>query len=369
MTVFTQRFADDGPEDGPRLAVKCSIDVAGAVTSAGSPILADGPAATRDATVVALARAGGARIVGHTSMPEFGLTATGTNPLMGTPANPLDAGRLPGGSSTGSTVAVVTGEADAAYGTDAGGSLRIPPACCGAVGMKTTQGRVPAGGVRLLTPTIDVVGPIGADVASCVLGMTLLEPGFAPAARPDRPWRIARVRPPDVVPAIDVAVDALLEGDDVEVVEVELPGLHDAYRGAAFVLLAEGWLSTGSLLEHRDRMSEDIANKLAMAQHVTAEQLDDASRVRSRFRGALDAILADVDAIALPTIPCDVPAADAGLEADVDLSRLTLPFNLSGHPALAVPAPRTDGELPASLQLVGRWWGEETLFAIAATRT
>lgn len=363
MTSFTQRFDDPGG-DGPRLAVKCSIDVAGAVTSAGSPILADAPPADRDAPIVTFARVAGARVVGHTVMPEFGLTATGINPLMGTPLNPLDAGRLPGGSSTGSTVAVVTGEADTAYGTDAGGSLRIPPACCGAVGMKTTQGRVPTGGVRLLTPTIDVVGPIGADLAGCVLGMTLLEPGFAPA--PQRRWRVARLRPADVEPSIDAAIDALLDAaDDVDIVEADLSGIHDAYRAAAFVLLAEAWITTGPLLAQRERMSEDIANKLEWSQHVSGEQLADAGRVRVEFRGALEALLADVDAIALPTLPVNVPPADAGLEADVDLSRLTLPFNLSGHPALALPAPRTDGELPASLQLVGRWWSEEQLFAIA----
>ena len=139
-----------------------------------------------DAAVVASAREGGARIVGKTGLTELCWSASGINHWAGTPVNPRDPRRLPGGSSTGSAVAVATGEADVAFGTDTGGSVRVPAACCGVAGLKTTYGRVPVKGVYPLAPSLDTVGPLGADVAAVELGMRLLEPAFRV---PDAPAR------------------------------------------------------------------------------------------------------------------------------------------------------------------------------------
>ncbi len=162
--------------------------------------------AMADAACLAGARAAGARIVGRTNLHELALGVTGVNPWYGTPVNPLDPGLVPGGSSSGSAVAVATGEADVAYGSDTGGSVRIPAACCGTAGLKTTWGRVPLGGVWPLSPSFDTVGPLARDVAGLVTGMELLEPGFivaggrrrlhrGPVAHQRRPGHHRRHRP------------------------------------------------------------------------------------------------------------------------------------------------------------------------------
>src|SRR3984885_2761425 len=185
MGTWVLRLANDG--QGPRLAVKDCIDVAGVPTTAGCPVVAEmAEPAEIDAAVVASAREGGARIVGKTGLTELCWSANGVNHWSGTPVNPRDPRRLPGGSSSGSAVAVATGEADVAFGTDTGGSVRIPAACCGIAGLKTTHRRISVKGVPPLAPSFAPVGPLGADVAAVELGMRLLEPAFttppAPAA-------------------------------------------------------------------------------------------------------------------------------------------------------------------------------------------
>src|ERR1700677_2683640 len=190
MSTWVIRLDGNGDDENgghgraPRLAVKDCIDVAGLPTSVGCQVVSEmAERAESDAAVVASARAAGARIVGKTALTELCWSANGANPWQGTPVNPRDPRRVPGGSSSGSAVAVATGEADIAYGTDTGGSVRIPACCCGVAGLKTTWGRVPLPGVYPLAPSLDTVGPLGADLAAVEAGMRLLEPGFAV-----RPW-------------------------------------------------------------------------------------------------------------------------------------------------------------------------------------
>src|SRR6516164_9291052 len=177
MVTFITRLPVSG--GGVRLAVKDLIDVAGVPTTAGSRALAvsAGPA-ERDALCLGGARAAGARIVGKANLNELAFGASGVNEHFGTPVNPLDPGRVPGGSSSGSAVAA-GGEADLAYGSDTGGSIRVPAAFCGITGLKTTHGRVPLTGVWPLAPSMDTIGPMARDVAGVAAGLALLEPGFA----------------------------------------------------------------------------------------------------------------------------------------------------------------------------------------------
>src|SRR6516162_3307911 len=232
----------DAPGDGPRLAVKDCIDVEGLPTTAGCQVVAEqaSPAA-RDAAVVAATRRAGARIVGKTSLTELCWSASGVNPWSGTPPNPADPRRLPGGSSSGSAVAVGTGEADVALGTDTGGSVRIPAACCGVVGLKTTWGRVPVEGVYPLAPSLDTVGLLAADVAAVELGMRLIEPGFAAGSCV---LRVARVRPetdPQVDVAVEAAIDAALAAAGIVTTQVAGPDLAAANTAASLLIDVEAY--------------------------------------------------------------------------------------------------------------------------------
>src|SRR6516165_11168145 len=201
-TTWIVRLAPVGP--GVRLAVKDCIDVEGVPTTVGCPVIAErARPADRDAPVVAAARRAGAQIIGKANLAELCWSAVGTNSWSGMPVNPADPRRVSGGSSSGSAVAVGTGEADVALGTDTGGSVRIPAACCGVVGLKTTWGRVPVQGVYPLAPSLDTVGPLGADVAAVELGMRLIEPGFG-AGSCD--LAVGRIRP-ETDPGIDAAVE------------------------------------------------------------------------------------------------------------------------------------------------------------------
>ena len=246
--TFITSFAARGP--GPRVAVKDLIDMAGMVTTAGSRVLAEAavPAAA-DAACLAGLRAAGGQIVGRTNLHELALGVTGINPWFGTPANPLDASLAPGGSSSGSAVAVAAGEAGVAYGTDTGGSIRIPAACCGVCGLKTTWGRIPVAGVRPLAPSLDTVGPMAADVAGLIAGMQLLEPGFAVAAAPGA-LRVGRLRVP-AAPEVDDAVTAALRATSWEVSDLDPGEWLAATRWAPPLLVAEAYRANRDIF-HRD---------------------------------------------------------------------------------------------------------------------
>jgi amidase len=265
-----------GSGDGVRLAVKDLIDVAGVPTTAGSRALAATAAAELDAPCLAGARAAGARIVGKTNLSELAYGASGVNEYFGTPVNPLDPGRVPGGSSSGSAVAVAGGEADLAYGSDTGGSIRVPAAFCGITGLKTTHGRIPLAGVWPLAPSMDTIGPMARDMAGVAAGLALLEPGFSVDVTAAA--RVGRIRPAgfDVDPVIDAAVDAALARCGVEVVDVELPGWDLASRTSDVIIDAEAVASNRVLLAdpaRRDLLGPRVRASLAEARAVTLERL------------------------------------------------------------------------------------------------
>jgi amidase len=357
MSTFITRFATSGP--GVRLAVKDLIDMEGVPTTAGCRAVADEavPAAA-DAACLAGARSAGARIVGRTNLHELALGVTGVNPWYGTPVNPLDPRLVPGGSSSGSAVAVATGEADVAYGSDTGGSVRIPAACCGTTGLKTTWGRVPLRGVWPLSPSFDTVGPMARDVAGLVLGMQLLEPGFVAAS--ERACTVGRLRV-EADPLIDDAIDRALDASEWEVLEVELPRWHDATAAAGILLVAEAWETNRELLaRHPGEVGADVAGRLELGGSIDARGLASARTVQREWHACLEEIFERVDVIATPTLTVFPPTLDTG--EDLLMARCTLPVNLAGVPALALPVPTSSG-LPASLQLIGPRQGEERLVA------
>ncbi len=358
MTTFITRL--DAPGTGVRLAVKDLIDMEGIPTTAGCRAVADRalPAAA-DAACLAGARAAGARIIGRTNLHELALGVTGINPWFGTPVNPLDPNRVPGGSSSGSAVAVATGEADVAYGSDTGGSVRIPAACCGTSGLKTTWGRISLEGVWPLALSLDTIGPMAADVAGLVTGMQLLEPGFQPA--PARPLRVGRFLV-ESDPLIAAAVEAGLRATGWELEEVQLPGWDDATAAAGMLLVSEAWAADRNLVESDPGgIGEDVRTRLQLGTAIDAGAVSSVRATQQAWKAELAEALRRVDVIAMPTITIFPPTLDAG--EDLLMARCTLPVNLAGLPAVSVPVPSA-GPLPASIQLIGP--SEEELLAAAS---
>jgi len=358
VTTFITRFDTSGP--GVRLAVKDLIDMEGVPTTAGCRAVADQAApATTDAACMAGARAAGARIVGRTNLHELALGVTGVNPWFGTPVNPLDPTRVPGGSSSGSAVAVATGEADVAYGSDTGGSVRIPSACCGTAGLKTTWGRIPLDGVWPLSPSFDTVGPMARDVGGLEMGMALLEPGFTTAA--PAPWRVGRIRL-EADPAVDDAVDRALAATGWEVTDIAMPEWESVSVTGGLLLLSEAWTTNRALAEARpDGIGEDVLTRLHLGRDISDEaSVSGATKAQGLWRTRMDRAFSEFDLLATPTLAILPPRFEDA--DDLLVGRCTLPVNLAGVPALSLPVP-TGGHLPASLQLVAQRGGEEILLA------
>ena len=357
MSTFITRFETSGP--GVRLALKDLIDMAGVPTTAGCRAVADeAEPALADAPCLAGARAADARIVGKANLHELALGVTGENPWFGTPVNPLDPSLVPGGSSSGCAVAVATGEADVAYGSDTGGSVRIPSACCGTAGLKTTWGRIPLDGVFPLSPSFDTIGPMARDVAGLATGMALLEPGFAPA--PAAALRVGRLRPA-ADPLIDAAVDAALAATEWEVVDLVLPEWEESTAAAGLLLVAEAWATDGGLVARAEsRIGADVVARLRIGQAVDDARVASGRAAADTWRDRLAEVFTRVDLLAMPTLTVFPPPLGRGEE--LLMARSTLPVNLAGVPALALPVPAA-GRLPASLQLVGPHHSEDRLLA------
>jgi amidase len=360
MTTFITRYDTSGP--GVRLAVKDLIDMAGEPTTAGCRAVAQrAQPAPADAVCLAGARAAGARIVGRTNLHELALGVTGINPWYGTPVNPLDPDLVPGGSSSGSAVAVATGEADVAYGSDTGGSVRIPAACCGVAGLKTTWGRVPLDGVWPLSPSFDTVGPMARDVAGLVLGMELLEPGFRPDERAD--MVVARLRVP-TDPLIDTAIDRALAATEWSCADLDMPEWDAATMHAGLLLVVEAWESNRELVGlDPDGIGADVLERLITGSSFDAATVAAAWSGQRTWQATLAELFTRVDLFVTPTLTIFPPALHEGGELLV--ARCTIPVNLAGVPALALPVP-TDGPLPASIQLIGPHGSEERLVAAGA---
>lgn len=354
MGTWVIRIATDadGNGAGPRLAVKDCIDMARLPTTAGCPVVAEmAEPAVADAAVVATAREAGARIVGKTGLTELCWSASGINHWAGTPVNPRDPRRLPGGSSSGSAVAVAAGEADVAFGTDTGGSVRVPAACCGVAGLKTRHGRVPLKGVYPLAPSLDTVGPIGPDVAALEAGMRLLEPGFVASDAPGE-LTAGRITVPASTggadPAVDAAVDRALAAAGVAVTRV--PGWDaDAARSAIAVLIdAEGFRSNAYLMPYLRQLSPHVQRNLERGARLTPADRAAAERGRIAVLASFAALLADHPVLVLPTLLGEPPLLGG---PGFQLTALTAPASLAGLPALTLPVPAPNGVI-ASMQVI-----------------
>jgi amidase len=353
---------------GPRIAVKDIIDMAGVPTTAGSrAVERTAMPASRDAACLAGARAAGARLVGKANLHELAMLPLGTNPWFGTPVNPLDPDLIPGGSSSGSAVAVSTDEADVALGSDTGGSIRVPAACCGVAGLKTTYGRVPLDGVWPLAPSLDTIGPLATTIAGLVLGMQLIEPGFRPSPSPAR--TIGRLRT-SAHPAIEAAVDDALHAAGFDIVTLDWDDFSTGTNCFTTIFFNEVWDADHELAElNPGEVGADITQTLAMTE-LFRPGLADARRQLAPWRHSLLALFDQVELIALPTVPVFPPrldhlSEDSLVPAIIELTSHVSLFNAAGVPCTAQPVPVQGSHLPASLQLVGPHGGEELLLATA----
>ena len=353
--------------NGPTVAIKDAIDVAGTVTTVGSRSREDSAVAEVDALCVAAIRRSGGRIVGKTNLSELCWFADGINEHTGTPVNPIDPSRVPGGSSSGSAVVVALGEADLALGTDTGGSVRIPAACCGIAGLKTTRGRVPLDGVFPLAPELDTVGPLARDVAGLVLAMRLLEPGFAPTTPPpDRRPTAVRLRvdvPLD--PAVDPALNDAVAATGWEVTDAYVGGWLNLLDASAHILDAGAALAHGFLLDRPDLLGDRARRSIEECRAMKSEDLKRARQLLAGFERDLSAALSLSDVLVLPTLAKQPPKLEH--EPRSGLTTLTMPFNVLGWPAVSVPAHAArGGVIPPSVQLIGPLGSEELLLGLAA---
>jgi amidase len=349
--------------DGLRVGVKDSIDIEGYPTRMACACYADAPPARSHAAVVRSLLDADCRIVGKTNMHELAYGVTGINRWTGTPVNPRAPGRVPGGSSSGSAVAVAAGLVDFAVGTDTGGSIRIPSACCGVYGLKPSFGRVSRAGVHPAKSSLDCVGTFARDMAMLERSMTLIDASFriqAPPSQATVGWVAV-----DANPEVTAAARRALEAANIAVRSVSLPSFKAAFAAGLTIISAENWAAYGHLIEC-ETLGSDVRTRLLGSRAVSSVEVAAAELVQRAFREEVDEALSQVDALALPTLP-DFPltiAAAADASAALQVTSCVRPFNLSGHPALSIPVEATGG-LPAGLQLIGRVHGDEALCALA----
>ncbi len=355
-----------------RLAVKDLIDIKGVVTTAGSEYVSKNSApATRDAALMAIARERGVQLVGKTNTTELAVTVTGRNDYYGTPVNRLGRSdrHIPGGSSSGSAVAVANGTADVAFGTDTAGSVRVPAACCGVYGLKTTYGLVSLKGVFPLSPDqLDTVGPLAKDVPRLVQGMDLLERGFAgkyaaavSANRSGKGIKVGRLYVSGTDRKIDQALDESLAKSGFQVInlnQVFKERWEQAEKDARTVALGAAWKSDS---KYADQLGVSGKAKAAiyLGQMAHPERYQEALSRKADWQRTLRRAFREVDYIALPTLqqlPPKLPrfGRSALFEARVLALQNTAAVNYAGNPAIAIPVAIADEpELLTSLQLIG----------------
>jgi len=370
---------------GIPIALKDLIDIGNEPTPGGSRVLADASPAQDHAPVFRRLLQAGFVPVGRTNMTEFAFSGLGINPHYGTPRSPWDraTGRIPGGSSSGSAVAVADEMVPVALGTDTGGSCRIPAAFCGIVGYKPTARRVPIKGVLPLSSSLDSVGPLGASVSCCAIVDAVLAGEEEP--RPPAPADANTLRlavpenfmldglEPQVASAFERALTALA-GAGARIVRTRFPEFDELPA----VNAAGGFAAAEAFAWHRPLMAEKgggydprIRARIERGQRISAAEYVELVQARARLIASFNARTAPFDALIMPTCPI-VPARIADLEDEREYGRVnqlalrnTAPGNFLDRCAISLPCHRA-GEPPVGLMLMGETMGDARLFAIAA---
>jgi len=383
-----------GPLHGIPVALKDLYDTAGVLTTAGSKIYAQ-RVPSEDATVVSRLRAAGTVLLGKTNLHEFAYGLTTDSSFFGPSRNPWDLERSPGGSSGGSGAAVAAGLCVAATGSDTGGSIRIPAALCGIVGLKPTFGRVSCHGLLPLSWSLDHAGPMARTVyaaAAMLDAIAAPDPLDPVSVQVTVPGYIDRLR--DGVAGVRIGLDAdwallgvcqevsttfqtaLRDMQELgaEIVEVTLPGVERAIEAALTILSAEATAVHEEFLRTRaGDYQPDVRVRLQEGFAIRGTDYARARRTGQLLRGDLAQVLEQVDLLATPM--CAIPAPRFGQRevaingektpvADA-LTRYTRLLNLTGGPAISVPCGFSSDGLPIGLQLAGRAWDEATVLRAA----
>jgi aspartyl-tRNA(Asn)/glutamyl-tRNA(Gln) amidotransferase subunit A len=366
---------------GVPMAVKDLFDTAGIRTTAGSKFFAEN-IPEQDAFVVGKLKQAGAMIVGKTNTHEIALGVTGNNPHYGTARNPWDTTRIPGGSSSGSAIAVATGMALGALGTDTGGSIRIPASLCGIVGFKPTFGRVSLRGVFPLSWNLDHVGPLTKCVkdAALILQVLSIYDPIDPAsikmsgddyaghlAKPVQGRKIAlgvgkfiEAAEPEVLEAVHKATQ-VFESLGCEVQEVDVSWLKEAALANKTMTQSDGAaVHRDRLREHPEMFGEDIRRRLEDGAKTTSTEYILARRTQAEIRKRFEHFFESYDFLITPTTPIPAPTIEGhdAVEQAGRLTRFTAPFNLAGLPALSLPCGFTKEGLPIGLQIISQAWAD-----------
>lgn len=386
--------AHGGALRGVPVALKDLFDVSEVPTTAGSRLLAINVARV-DAELTTRLLASGVVNLGKTNLHEWAFGVTTDNPHFGPTRNPWALDRIPGGSSGGSGAALIAGCCFGSVGSDTGGSIRIPAALCGIVGLKPTYGRVSLRGAIPLAWTLDHAGPMARTVRDAALLLSAIA-GFDPAdpVSADVPvddylrdiesglrgLRIGIVRgrfftrlkeSEQPAPEVDAAVraaTAVLEREGAQIEEVELPRV-DELRNTQLVIIGTeaAAFHRQRILEQRDGFGADVASRIELGLTRTGAEYASARRTKDELRRAYALALAGWDAIVLPTTPITAPRREGqdAVAAAATLTAYTSPFNVTGLPAISVPCGFDEAGLPIGLQLVARPWAEARLLRVA----
>ena len=379
--------------DGVPVAVKDELDMLPYHTTVGTAFLGK-EASTTDATVVVRLRAAGALLVGKTNMHEIGINVTGLNPHHGTTRNPYNPDHFTGGSSSGSATAVAAGLVPLAVGADGGGSIRIPAAFCGVVGLKATYGRVSEYGAAPLDWSVAHIGPLAASAVDTALGYALMagpDPEDPVSLHQSLPvldgwddldlkglrlgvyWPWFRHAEAEVVGACEALLKDFAERG-CRIVEVTIPDLEANRVAHSITILSE--MAQAMEATHADHNSEhglDVRLNLALARRLTSTDYVMAQRVRTRmirhfmdaFRRA-DVVLTPSTGLAAPRIQKGaLPDGESDLSTTIEIMRFATVANMTGLPAISFLAGYTGKGLPVGMQAMGRPWEEHTLLRLA----
>jgi aspartyl-tRNA(Asn)/glutamyl-tRNA(Gln) amidotransferase subunit A len=384
-----------GPLHGIPYSVKDLTLTAGVRTTMGSAIYED-YVPKDDAVAVARAKAAGAILIGKTLTPEFGHKQVPTAPLFGRTLNPINPAYTPGASSSGAAAAVAAGMGPLALGTDGGGSIRIPAACCGIVGLKATLGVVPHLQAPDLYSANSFTGPMARDVADtrllfeAIVGFDARDPWGAGSAPPRRaaPVSLRGLRvawlpsagnrvDPEVEAIAGAAVQAMArEGAIVETVQLDFVSLEKHFLVVLQSLLAA---RVGANLERfGNRLDASLIDAVQKGRRHTAIDLHEATFAKTRCFNELQALFERFDVLVSPTLSAPPLPIDMDVSGEIEIAGrpagtvrgawypYTYPMNLTGHPALSMPCGRSAIGLPIGLQLVGRWYDDHYLLDVAA---